>query len=411
MTTIGLVVPSIYEGGGVPAVARFLKDAISASNEFKLNIVSLATSARDEASVLLSRPSTWISGVQSTSGEWEGHPYRHIGASLAEIEYRRYLARRQLTEALADVDIIQIVSGAPAWAVATAALGKPTVIQVATRTAVERRRRQRIEKGPVAWWRWLMTRVTDRLDDKGLRAAQAVMVENPWMLRYACATAAASGAWVRYAPPGVDCSFFTPAAPRRLDSKPYILSVGRFDDPRKNVDALLDAYIQTRNIAPDGPRLQLAGAGDPGPSFWRRVRNSGLEGSVSFHLRPSREQLADYYRHAICLVLSSDEEGFGIVVVEAMASGIPVVATRCGGPDGIITDGKDGYLVPIGDRGRMAERIVKLAKDAGLNLQMGQIARQTAISTFAADIAAERYLETYRRLMLRRDTRIRLCAG
>jgi glycosyltransferase involved in cell wall biosynthesis len=44
--------------------------------------------------------------------------------------------------------------------------------------------------------------------------------------------------------------------------------------------------------------------------------------------------------------LSSDEEGLGIVILEAMACAIPVVATKCGGPDGIITDGKDGYLIP-----------------------------------------------------------------
>jgi glycosyltransferase involved in cell wall biosynthesis len=299
------------------------------------------------------------------------------------------------------VDLIQVVAGSPAWAVPVAGYGKPVVIQVATRTAVERRRRQRVERGPIAWWRWAMTRITDRFDDRGLRVSRAVLVENPWMLRYACRVGGPNGAWVRYAPPGVDCSFFSPAPdrPSLMKSDAYILAVGRFDDPRKNADLLLEAYAHLTRISKAAPRLQLAGAGDPGARFWRRARELGIEQRIAFHFRPSAEELAAYYRSATCFVLPSDEEGFGIVVIEAMASGIPVVATRCGGPDGIISDGVDGFLVASNDAAGLAERVRDVTEDMARNLEMGLLARRTVVERYSREVASEKYLDTYRRLL------------
>jgi glycosyltransferase involved in cell wall biosynthesis len=66
------------------------------------------------------------------------------------------------------------------------------------------------------------------------------------------------------------------------------------------------------------------------------------------------------YQEAKCFVLPSYEEGFGMVILEAMACGIPVVSTRCGGPNDIVLDGENGYLVDIGDVNAMAEKILAL---------------------------------------------------
>ena len=64
------------------------------------------------------------------------------------------------------------------------------------------------------------------------------------------------------------------------------------------------------------------------------------------------------YQRAAVFALPSDDEGLGIVILEAMACGVPVVATRCGGPEDIITDGTDGFLVPRYDAGALASRLV-----------------------------------------------------
>jgi glycosyltransferase involved in cell wall biosynthesis len=397
---IGLIVPSLFEGGGVPAVARFIKDAIQASGEFSLKIISLATSARDDCSVWGSRPASLLSGIQTREGIWEGEPYVHVGAYFSELEFQRYGRRRELRRLLSECDLLQVVSGSPAWALTVADLGKTVVLQVATRAIVERRRRENVESGARAWWRWGMTRLTDVLDDRGLRCANAVLVENPWMLRYASEVGAAHNTWVRYAPPGIDCKVFTPRAKRDLlAADRYILSVGRFDDPRKNPSVLLRAFAIAHRSQKSPLYLLLAGAGDPGEPFWREVQALNLTESVRFHLRPTREELANYYRNAQLFALPSDEEGFGIVLVEAMASGVPVVATACGGPEGILAEGHDGFLIQVGDAQAMAERFVALLGNCSLNLRMGAAARESALRKYEAGIAGEAFLDTYRKLL------------
>ena len=61
------------------------------------------------------------------------------------------------------------------------------------------------------------------------------------------------------------------------------------------------------------------------------------------------DELVELYRGAALLALSSDEEGLGLVILEAMASGIPVVSTACGGPQTSVVDGETGFLTPVGD--------------------------------------------------------------
>ena len=138
---IGLIVPSLASGGGVPAVARFIKDVILRSNHYDLKLVSLATSSRDETSLGLLAPAQWRRGPAVEYGTWEGLPFAHVGAAFGELEFQRYRPRRVLTEVLEDCSLLQVVSGSPAWANAVCGLGKPVSLQVATRARVERRRR------------------------------------------------------------------------------------------------------------------------------------------------------------------------------------------------------------------------------------------------------------------------------
>lgn len=400
-TKIALVVPAISEGGGVPAVARFIKDSILRSGEFDLKLVSLATSHADASSVRLAKPSTWFSGIKIKEGEWDGLPYFHVGCFASELEFQRLKPRQLLQEVLSDCDLIQVVSGSPAWALPVIGIGKPVALQVATRAIMERRRKEQIEIGPIAWWHWVMTRITNKMDDDALRMVDTVQVENLWMHNYATSVTSPTGTQIIFAPPGVDAKDFHPVY-QRLHSgmtDRYILSVGRFDDPRKNIELLLEAYALMRFSVKDPPRLLLAGAGGPSPAFWQRVSELDLEDCVSFHLRPTREQLVRYYQQALCFALSSDEEGFGVVLAEAMACAVPVVATRCGGPEGIITDTVNGFLVPMGNALMLANRMQLLAQNMVLNERMGQAGRLTVENRFTLEIAGEAFLDTYRNLL------------
>jgi D-inositol-3-phosphate glycosyltransferase len=397
--TIAIVVPSLVDIGGVISVATFLQRVIRRDSKFDARFFSLATSASDSSSTLLRSPATWLRGVNTTHGNFNGDPFVHVGASLSEFEFRRYAPRPELRRMLADCDLVQVVAGAPAWVLPVAGCGKPIILQVATLTKVERRTQ---DKGPslLGIWRRLMTHVTARYDEAGLRAADAIMVENPWMLDYARA-ASGSGTIVRYAPPGVDIDIFKAGAACDTEpgGSPYILAVGRFCDRRKNADLLLDAFSRVLRLVLQPLRLVVAGADDPGDTFRAKVGALGLDDKVSVRLKLSNQALAELYRNAVCLALSSDEEGLGIVVLEAMASGIPVVATRCGGPDGIITDGVDGFLVPIGDAAAMADRLALLVRNTAVKREMGEKARLTIKARYSEEVAGKAFLDVYHELL------------
>lgn len=395
---LALVVPSLAQGGGVPAVARFIKDVVLRDGRLDLKLVSLSTSANDPQSLRIASPSTWERGASTRTGVWEGLPFIHVGAVGGEFEFQRYRPRKILVEVLADCDVIQVVCGAPAWANAVFGLGKPVAMHVATRARVERRLRDTNPRGLSNWWRKSMTEITDRMDDRALRHVDAIQVMNPWMLEYARELNAGRDVDLRYAPPGVDAELFHPIDRQAPMKDAYILCVGRLSDPRKNTDLLLEAYAQLPEALRNEVRLVLAGSSGPPESFWSRADALGVRGRISFVERPELDALVRLYQDASVLASPSDEEGFGVVVIESMACGVPVISTRSGGPDGIISDGDDGYLVPLNDAAAMSSRLLQLLQDPHHNLQMGVRARQTIERRYDERVAGEAFIDIWERM-------------
>jgi len=234
------------------------------------------------------------------------------------------------------------------------------------------------------------------LDEKALRRVDAILVENPWMQTYCQQATEGLGARVLYAPPGVNTETFRPLTRNEAKTRrPYLLAVGRMSDVRKNPMLLLEAYARLVRGNAGAPELVLAGSAPPDHRFWDRARALGLEDRIRLVLAPSPESLARLFREALCLIMSSDEEGFGVVVIEAMSSGVPVVSTRCGGPDGIIADGVDGYLVNRNDAETMAERVGRLVADPSAAREMGARARATVEARYSDKVAGDVYLDLY----------------
>lgn len=399
-----LVVPGLHLGGGVPAVAQFLLAVAVRDARWEISPVSLCMSSADPESTSLRRPLSFFRGVRVGARSWMGRSVPHVGASAGEIEFQRYRPRAALTQLLAACDVVQVVCGSPAWANAVVGHGKPVSLQVATLAKVERRARAARERGAAGVWRRAMTYFTDRLDARALHAVDAIQVENPWMLDHVRGvTLARSGIDVRYAPPGIDTSVFRPATLRDPTSGP-ILCVGRLDDARKNVGLLLESYALLPAALRQRHRLVLAGAGSPPAAFWRRVGELGLEERVEFMDRPEPSALVTLYQQAAVFALSSDEEGLGMVVLEAMGCGVPAVCTRCGGPEGIITDGIDGRLVPLDEARPMALALEAVLGDAEANAAMGRAARRTIEQRYSMEAAGAPFLEVWDRLAARGHT-------
>ncbi|HEX3510924.1 MAG TPA: glycosyltransferase family 4 protein [Solirubrobacteraceae bacterium] len=124
------------------------------------------------------------------------------------------------------------------------------------------------------------------------------------------------------------------------------------------------------------------------------VERAGLGDRVSW--LGQREDVPELMRALDILLLPSSEEPFGRALIEAMALGVPVLATRVGGPPEIVTDGREGYLVQPGDAAAWAEAVLRIAESPDRGAAMGAAGRERARS-FAADRHAGALLDLYRR--------------
>lgn len=401
MKKLGLIVPAIMDGGGVPSVAKFVYDAAVRSGKYEVQIFSLAMSRSDPCNTRLCQPASWFSDVSVVAGIWHGQAFKHIGANIGDFEFQRYAPRRELKVLLADCDVLQVVCGSPAWACSVLDVGVPVALQVATLVKVERRARDEVQKSVTDIWRRLMTSVTSYLDNKALKSVDAIQVENPWMLAYSKKLTAGRKVDLRYAPPGVNAVDFSPLPVRCPLQNPYVLCVGRLQDIRKNIPLLAKAFSRMSALTKSTARLVLAGSSAPSDDFWELTESLCIRDRVSYVGRLSRSDLIDLYRHASVFCLSSDEEGLGVVLLEAMACAVPAVATLCGGPDGIITDGVDGYLVPMNDADAMASKMECLLTNESLNLQMGFEARRLIERKYDERIAGEVFVDIWEGLVNR----------
>jgi glycosyltransferase involved in cell wall biosynthesis len=189
-------------------------------------------------------------------------------------------------------------------------------------------------------------------------------------------------------PNGVDPSVFHPRADRPRPEGPIrALWVGHFVDI-KRVDRLLHAFARASRIRPD-LRLTLIGDGPERSAMKKLATELGLCESVAFRPAADRNGVADAMRAHDFLVVASTKETFSLVTLEALACGIPVLATACGGPEGLITQPSFGLivsndiegltqgLVSVADRARVSDP-QRLHAYAGGRYSWAQIADELA---------------------------------
>ncbi len=165
--------------------------------------------------------------------------------------------------------------------------------------------------------------------------------------------------------------------------------------PAKAYDVLIRAIAALRD---DFPELHVIIAGHQKPALMIELQRlmEDLDIASRFHFIGFHDDSAAFLSELDVFVLCSTSEGFSISTVEAMAAGLPVLATRCGGPEEIVTDGVDGMLVEAGSPQALAEGLKGLLTQPDLQQSLATVARQTATEKFSEQAMLQRYLELYK---------------
>ena len=143
--------------------------------------------------------------------------------------------------------------------------------------------------------------------------------------------------------------------------------------------------------------VQIVGVGWLRQQLEKQVADYGLESTVEFLGNP--QQVTDIFRRADIYVLSSDYEGLPLSVLEAMRTGLPVVATDVGGVSEAVIDSETGFLVPRGDAEALRSKIQQLIDDPLLRTKMGQNGRRHYLEKFTARRMTDRTGEIYEKLL------------
>lgn len=198
------------------------------------------------------------------------------------------------------------------------------------------------------------------LVDRGLRHASGLAAVSPSLKNALTSRGSAASDDVAIHPNLVRTSFFTRPPKGRPSTSPFRFVTVAGLNPRKNIHGLIEAFGQAFGSSGTGS-LVIVGDGPRRAALETQVRRLGLEDRVAFQGWQDREGVRAALWDAHAFVLPSRHETFGVGLVEAMATGLPVIATRCGGPEDIVTEGT-GMLLPSEDPDALADALRTMQK-------------------------------------------------
>jgi glycosyltransferase involved in cell wall biosynthesis len=201
---------------------------------------------------------------------------------------------------------------------------------------------------------------------------------------------------------GVDVDTFSPVGAdvrgrERLEGKRVVICVTRLV-PIKNLPMMLEAIARVRASRPDVV-LVLVGEGPQQPVLAARARDLGIEDAVRFAGYVPQDQTAAWYRSADVFALSSDFDNSPNVVLEAMACGLPIVATDVGGLREYVTPPANGLLTTKGEAGSFADALLTYLADPDRARVTGQHNRHDAVTRFSWATSAARMRDVYTRVI------------
>ena len=260
--------------------------------------------------------------------------------------------------------------------------------------AVVAGRTGRVVFTPHGWSFWACTgsaaRLATALERLAARCCAAIVTASAFERDAGLSAGVGRPAQYRVVPNGVDLARFG-AEPAPVPGR--VVMVGRLA-PQKRQDLALQALASVLRRCPDA-RLELVGGGPRREALGELARRLGVEGAVTF--LGERDDVPEQLRTAACVMLVSGYEGCSLAVLEAMAAGRPVVASRVGGMDELVEDAVTGRLA-VNEPEAMADAVADVLESPERGEAMGSAARRRAVERFGAERMAAEMLAVYRRL-------------
>ncbi|MBP5423128.1 MAG: glycosyltransferase family 4 protein [Paludibacteraceae bacterium] len=181
-----------------------------------------------------------------------------------------------------------------------------------------------------------------------------------------------------------------------------VITAGRLVK-QKNYVSLIRAWKKVHQVHPEWI-LEIWGEGPQRNLLQHYIDTLGLQNTVS--LKGTTCDIISKMLESSIFVLSSFYEGFGLVITEAMSCGIPIVSYSClCGPKDIISEGKDGFLVPVGNEQAMAERIIYLIEHEDVRQQMGMAALEKS-KQYSIDIIIQKWMSLFTELLNKKRNKL-----
>ncbi len=205
---------------------------------------------------------------------------------------------------------------------------------------------------------------------------------------------------VRYHPPkSRDAEF-------QISGLPGKYAIGCFGRVRhqKGTDVFIEAVSRVLPRYPDFSAVVVGAVDDAGfeAALKARVADAGIADRVRFLGQRPIDEVPLWYRRILIYAFTSRNEGFGLTLLEAMASGNALVAARAGAAEAVVTGGQLALLVPAGDADALAIALETLMSDPERTAAMGQRAREYVASHFSVEAEAEKYAAVYERVLGRK---------
>jgi mannosyltransferase len=209
-------------------------------------------------------------------------------------------------------------------------------------------------------------------------------------------------------PHGVDTDVYAPPADRAAafaEAKlPGRYAIGCFGRVRlqKGTDVFVEAMCRLLPLYPDFTAVVVGAVAVEQTAFAnelkKRIEAAGLQQRIVITGELPIEDVQRWYQRLTIYAFTSRNEGFGLTLIEAMAAGAALVASRAGAAELVVEDGVSGVLVPPGDGDALAAALESLMRDPSLCTAMGARGRERVLANFSLDVEAGRIAEVYRTL-------------